>query len=72
MLGDSLAWTPACPSCGCLVADKDAHQLFHQAIEAIWQEAFGLTDEEFRAMKAAIMPKLAAPSEAAQDATPGS
>lgn len=44
MLG---SFYPACENCGALYADRETHQRFHDALTALYQKAFGLSDEEF-------------------------
>ena len=41
---------PQCHLCGALIGDLEQHQRFHDAISLIWQEAFGLSDEEVQRM----------------------
>ena len=36
-----------CEACGSLYIDREAHQNFHDSISALYQKAFGLSDEEY-------------------------
>lgn len=38
---------PECENCGAVYANREAHQRFHDSIGAIYQKAFGMTDEEY-------------------------
>jgi len=38
---------PVCENCGAAYGDFEAHQRFHDSIGALYQKAYGLTDEEY-------------------------
>ena len=44
MFGDPF---PTCENCGVPIRDHDKHQRFHDLIGALYQRAYGLSDEEY-------------------------
>ena len=38
---------PVCENCGAAYGNRQAHQRFHDSISALYQKAYGMTDEEY-------------------------
>lgn len=38
---------PVCENCGAYVGDRQAHERFHDSFAATFQQAYGLSDEEY-------------------------
>lgn len=38
---------PSCRLCGAVMGDMDAHQVFHDSLGLLWQQAFSVDDETY-------------------------